>query len=1427
MKKLIAVVLVLCIVFSMFSIAAISTAAATAEDDASASSDTVGTPEDADEYLNISLGETATGTAVVKRKFTPAKNMILKVTVTTSVSNIYEDVRTDNDTLEYYTYKEYDGFTEYFYGLKANETVYIGFGTYRFQNTWSEPSESQMVDISIKPEECTEWTEITMDKTAEYDYPNSKERYYFYFVAPEDMYAHVNYVSDGRTTVWFRNARGSSPTERYFYASGTNKNSTLCRFTAGDIYMMMCEYSPGYREQSAAGKMRVWLEKTEAISLGETKQLSFSDTTYAKTMIFTPENDSFIKYTPVSVSGNDNKYLSSLSSLSGDSEASASTESTEPIIARVTAGETYLFAGMFEDLGSGNSEVKLEEYSPRDIAVNEVVNAQIGYGNKDYFKLVPEKDTDVIFKSYNSRISLKNADMKNVTPLNGIYSSFYFCRLVKGETYYILATGASAPLEFCINEIVPKTISLNESNPSPGTDDGQYYFYEFTPDEDMAASVYFPKDTNNYSVTLYSSDWEYLSDSRKLTRDDYSYNLDKLTKEYAGKEEYYLLSKGNTYIFALYSSLSYWGGSKNLTPDFKLKPIEFKDIALNEYQSLYTHVSNEYLFFRYTPEETGFIKSELTQDEEDTRSIELSLLNSDFSTASNTISKNSMLVKKDKTYYLLGKTAFDLYCDDLDCGATLVNSEIKTIKEGETLEMDYGEIACFSPDKTMFVNYYADWSSKFELLDNAFNLIESDISEIRKDNQLVSAGEIYYFRNNYNSTSTKELSIRLVCYPETLTVNEERVITIDDTTTRQYFLFTPETDMTVEYYGYNPNDQGYSDIRPYGEVWNDSFSSYSSYNDYDSFSTLIEAAAGIPILLSTRLSSYGDSTGSYMIGLKNDSTIALNETRKFNSNDEHSAEKTFAFTPDDDMLVKFTAASNYVHVISASVQITDADGTVLAKGESEEDAFNMEASVMLQAEKDKTYYITASFESDGEYSFSGKLSVIGLRDLHLGDAITENGTYRFVPDKDVYPVIRVTTDDNTVFYDSVTVMNEDFDYLRPRNHFGGGYFAVRKGNTYFIDPPSDFRDWISEGYDVEFCEPETIEVGETKSAFVPDQSDWLYQISCDEPTMVKFTGTGGNVIAFLRDSYGNVLRSNVSGDDALFSFGYPLDAGEKYLIVISAYDDSDIQVTAAVPDEFEIVDNVLVKYYGNKANPSIPNVKAIGDSAFLYSDYLETLVIPDSVTEIGDASFARCYALTKAVVPGSVSVIGPRAFDFDVELNDLTLGEGITEIGEGAFAACLKLSEVTLPQSLTKIDNTAFLGCGALNEITIPKSVTYIGINALGYTEGYNGLSKKDSFIIRGYKDTAAEQYALDNGFTFIDLENGDIPEPGVTIGDVTGDGKVDITDATVIQKAVAELIELTDEQKKAADTNADGKIDITDATMIQKFVAELIDHLG
>ena len=64
-------------------------------------------------------------------------------------------------------------------------------------------------------------------------------------------------------------------------------------------------------------------------------------------------------------------------------------------------------------------------------------------------------------------------------------------------------------------------------------------------------------------------------------------------------------------------------------------------------------------------------------------------------------------------------------------------------------------------------------------------------------------------------------------------------------------------------------------------------------------------------------------------------------------------------------------------------------------------------------------------------------------------------------------------------------------------------------------------------------------------------------------------------------------------------------------------------------------------------------------------------------------------------------------------------------------------------------------------------------------------------------------------------------------IGDVDGDGKINIRDATKIQLYLSEIIELDDRQEVSADVNNDGEINIADATDIQKYSAQMISTLG
>ena len=69
--------------------------------------------------------------------------------------------------------------------------------------------------------------------------------------------------------------------------------------------------------------------------------------------------------------------------------------------------------------------------------------------------------------------------------------------------------------------------------------------------------------------------------------------------------------------------------------------------------------------------------------------------------------------------------------------------------------------------------------------------------------------------------------------------------------------------------------------------------------------------------------------------------------------------------------------------------------------------------------------------------------------------------------------------------------------------------------------------------------------------------------------------------------------------------------------------------------------------------------------------------------------------------------------------------------------------------------------------------------------------------------------------------------DSGYMRGDADGDGSVSITDATVIQRKLAQL-PVSAFNEKAADVDGNG-LDITDATKIQRYLAEYSDpyHIG
>ena len=161
----------------------------------------------------------------------------------------------------------------------------------------------------------------------------------------------------------------------------------------------------------------------------------------------------------------------------------------------------------------------------------------------------------------------------------------------------------------------------------------------------------------------------------------------------------------------------------------------------------------------------------------------------------------------------------------------------------------------------------------------------------------------------------------------------------------------------------------------------------------------------------------------------------------------------------------------------------------------------------------------------------------------------------------------------------------------------------------------------------------------------------------------------------------------------------------------------------------------LVMYACDSSTTSftVPDsVTTIGDYAFTWNEFLETIYIGESVTSIGKEAFSTCNRLKafevdqnnpcfKSVdgvlyskdgteliqypggnqeetffMPDGVKVIRPYAFNGYQEMKYIVFPESLTEIGDYAFGGSYNLSNITIPATVTVISDSAFWSCPQL-----------------------------------------------------------------------------------------------------------------------------------
>ncbi len=187
--------------------------------------------------------------------------------------------------------------------------------------------------------------------------------------------------------------------------------------------------------------------------------------------------------------------------------------------------------------------------------------------------------------------------------------------------------------------------------------------------------------------------------------------------------------------------------------------------------------------------------------------------------------------------------------------------------------------------------------------------------------------------------------------------------------------------------------------------------------------------------------------------------------------------------------------------------------------------------------------------------------------------------------------------------------------------------------------------------------------------------------------------------------------------------GVPVEVIGEY-----AFDYKDYVETVTIPDTVTTIEKKAFEGCTNLTSISIPNsVTSIGTSVFSGCKSLTSITLPDSVTTISAWMFYECNSLTEVNFPDTIESIGEFAFTNCTALETLTLPNSLKTIGQYAFDNCSSLVDVFLPDSITTIDAYAFIDCSALESITLPGSLTTISNSLFLFCSSLKDITIPDS----------------------------------------------------------------------------------------------------
>lgn len=228
-------------------------------------------------------------------------------------------------------------------------------------------------------------------------------------------------------------------------------------------------------------------------------------------------------------------------------------------------------------------------------------------------------------------------------------------------------------------------------------------------------------------------------------------------------------------------------------------------------------------------------------------------------------------------------------------------------------------------------------------------------------------------------------------------------------------------------------------------------------------------------------------------------------------------------------------------------------------------------------------------------------------------------------------------------------------------------------------------------------------------------------------TSLKLTGSlNGTDILYIREMAGvNYNNSSTSGQlTALDLSGANIvSGGDNYYFDANCMTEDNIigpsmfyccrLNTLILPNSITEIKRSAISNLDNLTTLDLgTGVQILGEYSISYNDALTQLVIPNNVTTLSSCVLYNNIKLRDLTLSDNIEAIPTYAFYSCYGLENVILPESMSIIGEHAFQHCTNLTNMSLPNSIKTVSSYAFYGCNLLENVTLPNALETIGQSA-------------------------------------------------------------------------------------------------------------------